>query len=111
MRHRVTRLRTALAQLNADRTGSRRAFTDDLRAEALSYRSDRRSEGATNETISKELGLGQSTLEKWRRQASAFRRVRPTRGAVAVPSTQRAESPDRGISVCSATITLAGRAN
>ena len=99
MQSRATRFRTAVARLNADRSGSRREFTDDLRAEALIYLSDRRSEGATYQKITKELGLGQSTLEKWRRGVSTFRRVRAAGGVQALASSHRSAPPDRGISV------------
>lgn len=99
MQKRAARFRTAVADHNAKRGASRREFTEDLREEALRYLSDRRSEGATYREITKELGLGQSTLEKWRRQASAFRRVRRARGAVRPGSPQRAEPAHGGLSV------------
>jgi len=74
MEERARRFRAEVAVLNGDRDG-RRTFSDELRAEALEYMSSRRKQGASFGQITLELGLGASTLDKWRCGQTRFRRV------------------------------------
>jgi len=74
MKERASSFRAKAALLNAGREG-RRKFSSELRAEALEYMTARRSQGAKYEEIHLELGLGTSTLDKWRRGQGHFRKV------------------------------------
>lgn len=66
MKERASSFRAKAALLNAGGQGTRK-FSSELRAEALEYMTARRSQGAKYDEIHRELGLGTSTLDKWRR--------------------------------------------
>ena len=74
MEGRAGRFRESVRDQNAGRN-QRRRFTESQQREALTYFDSRRSAGATIAEVATELGIGKTTLERWRRRRSSFVRV------------------------------------
>lgn len=66
----VQSLRQALA--TAVRSGAGRAFPSELRERAAAHVRRRRREGASETTISRELGIGAMTFRRWVGPRTAF---------------------------------------
>lgn len=67
-------MRQALA--SAERGGPGRAFPREVRARAMTYVDRRRSDGATDQQIARELGIAAMTFRRWvGSRTAAFRAV------------------------------------
>ncbi len=100
---RAAQFRESVRQGNVGKVSGRRRFTDEQRLEAMSYFELRRREGARVSAIAEELGVGKTTLERWRSRGSGFVRVEAVPAASEVtlvsPSGYRVEglSADQAI--------------
>lgn len=75
MDDRVVALREALSEIRAGRVRWR--CPGPLRSEVIGYVCERRSEGSGLAGLAAELGLSESTLQRWLQKATAgFRKVR-----------------------------------
>ena len=92
----ATQFRESVRRGNRGKVSGRRRFTEAERMEAVVYLERRRGEGARVARIAGELGVGKTTLERWRSRGSRFVRVEAVAdsgGAVALvsPSGYRIE--------------------
>ena len=71
----AAQFRESVRQENRWKLSGRRRFTEAQRAEAVQYLKRRRREGTSVGAIAEELGLGRTTLERWRSRESSFVRV------------------------------------
>ena len=71
----AAQFRDAVRQENRGKSVGRRRFTEAQRSRAVEYLSRRRGEGASVATIAEELGVGKTTLERWRTRGSRVVRV------------------------------------
>lgn len=77
-------MRRALA--TAERSGPGRAFPGEVRARAIAYVDRRRSDGATDEQIARELGIPAMTFRRWvGSRSAAFRAVAVIEEAASAP--------------------------
>ena len=72
---RSRQFRESVSRGNRSKTSGRRHFTEAQRKEAVAYFERRRGEGASVARIAAELGVGKTTLERWRPRGSRFVRV------------------------------------
>lgn len=72
---RAVQFRESVRARNQGRTSGRRRFSEAQRAEAVEYLERRGIEGATVGAIAEELGVGKTTLQRWRSRESGFVRV------------------------------------
>ena len=79
----AAQFRESVRQENQGKSSGRRRFTDMQRADAVGYLERRRLEGARVAAIAEELGLGKTTLERWRSRVSSFVQVEAGREATA----------------------------
>ena len=71
----AAQFRESVRQENPGKVSGRRQFTEAQRLEAVGYLARRRREGASVGAIAEELGLGKTTLERWRSRGSGFVRI------------------------------------
>lgn len=71
----AAQFRESVRQKNSGKASGRRRFTEAQRMEAVRYLERRHREGATVAVIAEDLGLGKTTLERWRSRVSSFVRV------------------------------------
>ena len=71
----AAQFRESVRQGNLGKVSGRRRFTEAQRVEALGYLARRRREGVSVGAIAEELGLGKTTLERWRSRGSGFVRI------------------------------------
>ena len=67
--------RESVRQRNDGKSSGRRHFTKPQRSAAVRYLLRRRAEGASAVRIAVELGVGKTTLERWRTRESSFVQV------------------------------------
>ena len=72
---RAAQFRESVRQENSGKASGRRRFTEAQRLEAVRYLERCHREGATVASIAADLGLGKTTLERWRSRVSSFVRV------------------------------------
>ena len=92
----AVQFRESVRQENPGKLSGRRRFTEAQRAEAVRYLNRRRREGTSVGAIAEELGVGKTTLERWRSRGSRFVRVEAmqeasSRVALVSPSGYRIE--------------------
>ena len=73
----AAQFRESVREWNPGKVTGRRRFSEAQRGEAVSYLDRRRREGASVSLIAEELGVGKTTLERWRSRRSRFVRVEP----------------------------------
>lgn len=71
----AAQFRESVRQRNPGKLSGRRRFTEAQRSAAVRYLQRRRREGTSVGTIAEELGVGTTTLERWRSRESSFVRV------------------------------------
>ena len=74
MQRRAAQFRESVRAGNGGRQ-ERRRFSGEQREEALAYLEARRLDGVSVASVAAELGIGKTTLERWRRRRTSFVRV------------------------------------